>query len=163
MTTTTHECFQKAARIESLAQDLYAGLAETFAGRPYLRNLFARLAEEEAQHERRIWLLARHQGRSPWAAEAVSKACVELGSMIEAIESTKAEVTGPGANADPGMVLTRVIDMERRFGSVHAEQLARSGDPEVARLFSALALQDARHRALIEGAESAERQARSQR
>ena len=38
---TSYECFQGAARIESLAQEMYAGLAEKFTESPYLRQLFA--------------------------------------------------------------------------------------------------------------------------
>jgi rubrerythrin len=149
---TTYECFQSAARIETLAQELYAGLAESFAGRPHLRQLFAQLSEEEEQHAHRVKLLSRHQGRTPWAAEAMGRIAESLEGMAAEVESMKADFTRPGRVADPGEVLRRVVELERRFGSIHAEQLARSADPEVAKLFSVLAAQDARHRALIEGA-----------
>ena len=149
---TTYECFQGAARIESLAQEMYAGLAEKFTESPYLRQLFAQLSAEEGQHALRLWLLARHQGRSPWAAEAVAGISGSLGDMAAEITSMKADFSRPEQVADPGEVLRRIVDMERRFGLIHAERLAQSADPEVAALFSVLAEQDARHRALIEGA-----------
>jgi hypothetical protein len=151
---TTYECFQGAARIETAAQELYAALAETFSDRPYLRSLFAQLSAEEAQHAQRIWLLARHQGKAPWAADALEKVSSGLVEMAAEIESMKGSLAGPGDGVDPGAVLERVVDMERRFGSIHAEALARSADPQVAMLFASLATQDARHRALIEGARS---------
>jgi rubrerythrin len=153
---TTYECFQRAARIETLAQELYAGLSETFTDRPYLRQLFAQLSEEEAQHAHRVQLLSRHQGKAPWAVEAMGRIADSLEGMAAEVESMKADFTQPGQVAEPGEVLRRIVELERRYGSIHAEQLARSADPEVAKLFSSLAVQDARHRALIEGAGSRE-------
>jgi rubrerythrin len=149
---TTYECFQRAARIETLAQELYGRLSESFADRPHLRQLFEQLSEEEGQHAHRVQLLARHQGKTPWAAEAVAGIAESLEGMAAEVESMKSDLVQPGRVADPGEVLRRVVELERRFGSIHAEQLARSADPDVARLFSVLAAQDARHRALIEGA-----------
>jgi rubrerythrin len=148
----SQECFQTAARIESLAQEMYAGLAETFTGSPYLRQLFSQLSAEEGQHALRIRLLARHQGHAPWAAEAVEGISGSLGDLVAEISSMKADFAKPERAGDPGEVLRRVVDMERRFGTVHAEKLAHSADVEVASLFSVLAAQDARHRAIIEGA-----------
>jgi rubrerythrin len=146
----THECPKQAARIEQLAKELYAGLAETFSGRPYLRHLFAQLSAEEEQHALRIVLLARHQGKAPWAADAAARISAGLDAMAGEIEAMKSDFAKAGN--DPGEVLQRVVELERRFGTIHAEQLARSAEPEVAKLSSSLAQQDARHRALIEGA-----------
>jgi rubrerythrin len=154
MNNSTYECFQRAARIETLAQELYAGLAETYVGRPHLRDLFAQLAEEERQHALRIWLLARHQGNSPWAAEAVGKIVAGLSDMAVELESMRDDFEKGGEVPDPGAVLARIVDVERRFGFIHADQMARTGDAAVSGLFTALASQDARHQALIEGARS---------
>jgi rubrerythrin len=150
---TTYECFQAAARIETLAQELYARLAAIFDGRPYLRHLFAQLAVEEGQHAMRIALLARHQGRSPWAAEALDRISASLGDMAREIEAMKAEFARAGSANDPVEVLRRVVEMERRFGSIHAEELSHSANPDVHELFTSLAEQDARHRAIIESAQ----------
>jgi hypothetical protein len=46
----------------------------------------------------------------------------------------------------------RVIDLESRFASIHAEYLARSVEPGVQGLFSALAMQDRHHMELLEQA-----------
>jgi rubrerythrin len=150
---SSYECFRDAARIETLAQELYARLAAIFEGRPYLRHLFAQLAVEEGQHAMRIALLARHQGRSPWAAEAMDRISADLGDMAREIEAMKAEFAKAGSANDPGEVLRRVVEMERRFGSIHAEELSHSADPAVQKLFTSLAEQDARHRAIIESAQ----------
>jgi hypothetical protein len=148
---TSYECFQGAARIESLAKEMYAGLADRFAGRPYLRHLFAQLSAEE-EHAMRIWLLARHQGKAPWTAAAMERISESLGLMAAEIESMKAEFAKKESAIDPGEIMRRVVDLERRFGAIHAQELARCADPEVQMLFAALALQDARHQALIESA-----------
>jgi rubrerythrin len=150
---SSYECFRGAARIETLAQEMYTGLAERFSGRPYLSHLFTQMAAEEGQHAMRIWLLARHQGATAWAADAATRISAGLEDIVKEIESMKAEFSRPGATDDPGDVLRRIVEMERRFGSFHAEQLARSADPDVHKLFSSLAEQDARHRAIIESAQ----------
>jgi hypothetical protein len=43
--------------------------------------------------------------------------------------------------------------MEVRFGAIHAEEMARSAEPEIQKLFVALAQQDARHHELIRDAQ----------
>jgi rubrerythrin len=149
---TSYECFQGAARIESLAQEMYAGLAEKFAGRPYLRHPFTQLSNEEEQHALRILLLARHQGKASWTADALERISGRLGVMAAEIESMKTEFAKQDAAIDPGEIMRRVVDLERRFGTIHAQELAKCPDLQVQKLFSALAQQDARHQALIESA-----------
>jgi rubrerythrin len=148
---TGYECFQGAARLETLAQGMYAGLARTFVGHPRLRHLFARLSAEEGQHAMRIWLLCRHQGDPPWPADAMARISAGLEGMAKEVESMTAELAEPGQAPDAGEILRRVADVARRLGSIHADELARSDDPEVQRLFWSLAQQDARHQGLIEG------------
>ena len=152
MTRTASQCLGSAIRIECLAQDLYTGLAGTFLHQPWLRELFERLAAEEAQHAMRIRLLDRHQGKSPWSQEMVDRVSADLDAMATEIAAMGASFRSlpPGADARP--VLRRLAEMELRFGSVHAEELARSAEPEIRRLFTVLAGQDARHRQFIEDA-----------
>ena len=68
------------------------------------------------------------------------------------IESMKAEFARKDSASDPGEIMRQVVDLERRFGAIHAQELAKCADPEVQVLFAALAQQDARHQALIESA-----------
>ena len=49
-TMNASQILRSAARIESMAGDLYAGLAVTFSHQPFLREMFELLAQEEAQH-----------------------------------------------------------------------------------------------------------------
>jgi hypothetical protein len=70
------------------------------------------------------------------------------------LESMRDDFEKGGEAPDPGAVLARIVDVERRFGFIHADQMARTGDAAVSGLFTALASQDARHQALIEGARS---------
>jgi hypothetical protein len=146
---TAERCFRSAERVEMLAQELYAGLADAFAARPPLRDLFRRLAAEEAQHALRIRLLERHRGKAPWAPEVVGAICADLDGMTAEITAMKADLGRPGEPPPADEVLRRVAAMERRFGRLHAEELARSAEPEVRVLFESLARQDATHQALI--------------
>jgi len=146
---TTAQCFRSAERVEMLAQELYAALAEAFSARPALRDLFRRLSAEEAQHALRIRLLEKHRGKAAWAPEMVGSICDDLQGMTAEIAAMKAEFGQPGGPPPADVVLRRVAAMERGFGTLHAEELARSAEPEVRALFESLALQDATHQALI--------------
>ena len=152
MTRTSTQCMGGAIRIECLAQELYAGLAVAFLHQPYLRELFERLAAEEGQHAMRIRLLERHQGKAPWAQETIDRVSADLDAMAAELTAMQESFRKLSLAADARPVLRRLAEMEERFGSVHAEQLARSADPEIQKLFTALAEQDARHRELIRSA-----------
>lgn len=154
MSRTTAQCIRAAERVEMLAAELYESLAVSFAEAPWLRELFAGLAAEERQHAMRIRLLERHQGVNAWLPEALGPICRDLDAMAEELESTRARLRLPGALRSPTVVLERVCDIERRFGTLHAEELCRSASPEVVRLFRSLALQDERHRRLLDEARS---------
>jgi rubrerythrin len=147
--STTAQCFRSAERVEMLAQELYAALAEAFADRPALRDLFRRLSAEEAQHALRIRLLEKHGGKAAWAPEELGTLCDDLRAMAEEVASMKAEFGRPGGPPPADVVLRRVSGMERTFGALHAEELARSAEPEVRALFESLARQDAAHLALL--------------
>jgi len=62
------------------------------------------------------------------------------------------EVRRSSDGRSAGPVLRKVIEVERRCGSIHAEGLARSADPEVRGFFASLAKQDVRHERLLEQA-----------
>jgi rubrerythrin len=152
MTRTATQCLGAAVRIECLAQELYAGLAVTFGQQPYLRELFERLAAEEGQHAMRIRLLDRHHVKAPWPQEMLDRVSADLDGMAEEISALQRSFRTLPSGADARPVLRRLAEMEVRFGSVHAEELARSADPVVQELFDGLAQQDARHRTFIENA-----------
>jgi hypothetical protein len=69
--------------------------------------------------------------------------------MTEEIAAMKADFGRSGGPPPADEVLRRVAAMERSFGKLHAEELARSAEPEVRELFESLARQDATHHALI--------------
>lgn len=135
------ECLRDAARIESTAKDLYAELAVTFA-----------------QHAMRIRLLERHHGRAPWSQETLERFQVELAGMLEEIEAVRKLARSSGGARNAGALLRRLTRMESRFGSLHAEELARSAAPAVQKLFASLALQDAKHSEMIRKAETRARE-----
>ncbi len=138
-----------ATRIESVAQDIYANLATTFDNQPFLKELFGQLAIEEGQHAMRIRLLDRHAGKAPWPVEKLERIGSDLDALAAELTEKQVSFRKLHARSDARDVLRSLADMELRFGSVHAEELARSGDPEVQKLFEALAQQDDRHRELI--------------
>lgn len=143
------ECLRAAARIESLARDLYAELSGIFTHQPFLRDLFEKLAVEEAQHAMRIRLLERQHGRRPWSEEKLRELETELREMTAEVEAVRKLARSAAGGRDAGALLRRLTAMEARFGAIHAEELARSAAPEVQRLFASLAKQDAKHSEML--------------
>jgi len=141
MTRTAMQCLGAATRIESLAQELYSGLATTFQHQPYLRELFTQLAAEEGQHAMRIRLLERHQGKAPWPQETIDRVSADLDAVQEQMTAMKESFRMLSLVADARPVLRHL-----------AEELARSSEPEIQKLFGSLAQQDSRHRELIQKA-----------
>ena len=152
MTRTAMQCLGAATRIESLAQELYSGLATTFQHQPYLRELFTQLAAEEGQHAMRIRLLERHQGKAPWPQETIDRVSADLDAVQEQMTAMKESFRMLSLVADARPVLRHLATLEERFGTIHAEELARSSEPEIQKLFGSLAQQDSRHRELIQKA-----------
>ena len=72
-----------------MAKDLYAELAVTFGRQPFLREMFERLAVEEAQHAMRIRLLERHHGRAPWNEELLERFQVEIEGLTSGLEAVR--------------------------------------------------------------------------
>jgi rubrerythrin len=146
---TTQECFDAAVRIETLFRDVYAGLARRFGHRSDLRDLFLRLADEEEQHAQRIRLLARRQSEAAWDPDVLSELAWGLDAIAAELLGLEREFDVAGEKDVPA-ILRRVIDLEGRAGAFHAEELARSGDPEISGFFSALSQQDERHKDLLQ-------------
>jgi rubrerythrin len=149
---TASQCLGAAVRLELAAQELYTELSGRFFHEPYLRDLFHRLAEEERQHAMRIRMLSRHQGNAPWTPEVLQRAVTALNSAEAAIAGLKKEFSAPSARLDGVTVLRRVGEVETQFNAIHAEDLAKSLDPTIQKLFSSLAEQDTKHRDLIRAA-----------
>ncbi|MGA8893447.1 MAG: ferritin family protein [Anaeromyxobacteraceae bacterium] len=149
---TNEECFQTAIRIETLFRDVYASLAEAYADSPPLRDMFNRLAEEEEQHAQRILILSRHRADAQWSDDALARIARDLDSVSTALMLVATDFRSADGRPDAADVLQRVIDLEHRCGSLHAESLARCLDPEVQGFFHALSRQDEHHRELLESA-----------
>lgn len=152
MTRDASRWLQAALRMETAAQDLYAELSIAFSEHASLRRLFQRLAAEEEQHAMRIRLLQRHQGRSPWPRDVLERFCSQCDAMVAEVGILRKEFGPSPGSMDPRAVLRRLAEMEDRFCSIHAQDLARYAGPEVERVFATLALQDSAHRDLIAAA-----------
>jgi rubrerythrin len=146
---TAAQCLTAAARVETLAHDLYRILSERFFHEPYLRDLFSRLADEEGQHAMRIHLLVRYQSSSAWTRDVTERAVAALDAAEAGIDGLRGEFEASPGRLDPRTVLRRVAEVETQFNAVHAEDLAGSSDPTVRHLFVSLAEQDSQHLELI--------------
>jgi hypothetical protein len=74
--------------------------------------------------------------------------------MAAEIEILRKELGPFPASNDAMSVLRRLAEMEDRFCSLHAQDLARYAGPEVQALFASLTIQDSAHRELIQAATS---------
>jgi rubrerythrin len=145
----TTRIIQTAVGVELLAQGLYAEVACTFSDRPPMRDLFLRLAEEEGQHAGCLRLLDRHRVKAPIATDAMDRIRSGLEGLSENIESLRKELRSSALRRDPYAALGRLAEMESRFGSVHASEIAEVAYPSMRKMFEALERQDLEHARLI--------------
>ena len=149
---TTEECFEAAVQVEHLMRDIYVGLAERYAGDPARTEMFRTLAEEEEQHAHRIRLLARTQDAGTWAKDTAARIARNLDAMSAELLAMVAELSDDFEGAPREDLLRRVMNAEHHCSSIHAEVLAQTAEIDVQLLFSALAKQDVRHKAMLEKA-----------
>ena len=144
---TAAECLRDAAQLETMAQQIYRGLAERYADRPELRDLFTALSEEEALHAERIRKLS-HEARQALDVETGER----IGQMLRDLERELSELAEVAARPGdrPEDILLRVVEFESRFAVVHAEHLAEALSPESRLLFLSLSRQDRHHVEMIE-------------
>ena len=146
---TPAECLEAAVRLEMHAHDLYRSLASRYFEHADLHALFQMLAGEEEEHARRIRALALEPlDAAAWDDRTKCRIAGQMRAM-EA-EAVAMVVRSSGRKPDrPDHLIRWVTDFERRFGLVHAEELAPIFAPEARETFLALAVQDERHRALL--------------
>ena len=149
---TTQEIYQAAAAIEGMAQDLYERLARRYEGEPWLRDLFAELAHEEAQHALRIRLLGRQAAQDPARFRVDVRAEADVATLAVDFAAMADEFATSDFQGDLAELLDRVSQMERRLSVLHADHLARDADDATRALFQSMAQQDARHLAMLEDA-----------
>jgi rubrerythrin len=145
----TSQLLQAAACVEILSQELYTELSATFSDSPTLRDLFLRLAEEEAQHAKCLQLLDRHRVKAPLTAEVSERIRGELAGLADALERVRTELRSPALRTDPYAALGRMAELEARFASVHAAEIATEAYPAMKKVFAAMERQDRDHARLI--------------
>jgi rubrerythrin len=149
---TSRDCFRLAERIEVLARDIYTELAYHPGTPPGVGQVLLRLADEEEHHAQRIRLLKATHRNSDWAEKALIAIATDLQAIAAELGGLLVLARHRRDPDDFAGMFDRLVDMEDRFAFVHAEELTTSAEPEVARLFEALARQDVWHRQLLERA-----------
>jgi rubrerythrin len=143
------EVFDKAERLETVAAEIYAALAERFAEDARAAELFRKLAAEEVQHAARVRMLAsqyRRKGSAfragPPPLAAIDDLLREGGEWLSRLRSKSFRLTLEETWA-------KLADLEERFAAAHAEQMSSVADPALRAFFEKLAAQDRAHVALF--------------
>jgi rubrerythrin len=140
---------REATRVESQAEELYSEMANAFFDTPFLRETFLRLASEERQHAMRLGLLDRQQVLLPWTSATTEHKRAELREMSRVLAASRQQIVLPSARRDPYAMLRTLAELEGRFTSSHAEEVAADADPRLRETFAAMARQDAEHARLL--------------
>ena len=146
---STYQLLEKAERLELLAERLYLALSGRFGGET--REVFRRLADEEAQHAARVRLLTSRYRRDRKLVVSLAADTTLLDRLLVEAEETIAAVEAGAWDGDAQAALHRAAELERRFCQAHAQSLARDGHPDLRAFFEQLAAQDKAHEALLKG------------
>jgi rubrerythrin len=145
----TYQLLEKAERLELLAQQLYQALSGRFGGEA--REVFKRLAAEEAQHAARIRLLTARYRRDRKLMASLAADPSILDRLLVEAEEVLAAVNAGAWDGDPQAALRRAAELERRFCQAHAQSLAQDAHPDLRAFFEQLAAQDKAHEVLLKG------------
>ena len=145
---STYELLDKAERIELLAEQLYAALAGRFGGDA--KQLFQRLAAEEAQHATRIRLLAGRYRQDKKLVASLSADTTLLDRLLVEADEALAAVQAGAWDGDPQAAFHSAAELERHFCQAHAQALSADAHPELRSFFEQLAAQDKAHEALLQ-------------
>jgi rubrerythrin len=150
--SSTHALFTAAERLELLAAEMYRLLAEQFAAKEGVRALFWRLHQEEIQHATRVRLLAaQYRNDSGLFERAILfEGAPDPRALVASLEATVREVEAGAWGSDLQEIRARVVDLERRCVSLHAQFVAAGASPEISSFFEELARQDVEHERLLE-------------
>jgi rubrerythrin len=144
---STYQLLEKAERLELLAQELYLALAGRFGGEA--RELFKRLAAEEAQHAARVRLLAARYRQDKKLVASLAADTTLMDRLLVEAEEALASATAGAWDGDPQAALRGAAELERRFCQAHAQALSQDAHPDLRAFFEQLAAQDKAHEALL--------------
>jgi len=146
-----YDVFLKAEQAERLAGAIYLAIAEAFPDAPEA-PLLRRLAAEEEQHAVRVRLLASRYRHAPRLFDNVEFKLRALDEALAESEQLRLEIADGRWSRDLESLLGRLVEMEKRGASSHADVLAQGADPRIAEFFRQMAAQDRAHIALLQPA-----------
>jgi len=138
-----------AIRVEKVAAQIYAVLAQRFGDSPEEHAMFSRLEQEELQHALRIEMLGTVLARRP---ELQFEPVLDVRRMTQALrdgEDVALLVADPTRSMTVSQARRMAAALELKFSSVHAEQLTTVSEPSLHELFSVFVAQDKEHAALL--------------
>ena len=146
-----HALFAAAERVELLTAELYRLLADRFAATEPIRELFRKLREEEIQHAARVRLLASQYRNDSglFRRAALFDGAPDPTRMLVELEATVRDVAAGAWGDDLLEVRRRLVEMETRCVSLHAQFMVAGAPREIASLFEELARQDEQHERLL--------------
>lgn len=138
----------KAEKLELLAAELYAALANHFGDDEAAAKLFTRLRDEEQQHAARVRMVAAQAGRD---TKLLGKITADGGAMDDVAREMGvmlANVRRGDWRADVKQTKRLLLDLEERCSRAHAQGILGLND-SLRRFFEQLALQDKAHEELL--------------
>lgn len=151
--SSAYALFAAAERLELLAAELYRLLAERFAANEVVRAVFQRLHQEEIQHAARVRLLvSQYRNESALFGDAMLfEGAPDPRPLVGQLEAIVREVEAGGWGTNLTEIRARLVDLERRCVSLHAQFMAAGAPPEISSFFAVLAEQDEEHERLLAG------------
>ena len=143
------ELFELSEGIELAVRDCYEALLERFPGGGPLSEVFRKLAAEESQHALRIRMIADQHRRRPGDFGALGLDREELRAQRETALILLERYRDRARELLPTDALEQMAGLENSMRHLHAEALAVSTAPELARFFEQLAGQDEEHMRLL--------------
>lgn len=146
-----HARLAAVEQLELLVAELYRVLADRFAATEPIRALFSRLGQEEIQHAARVRLLAAQYRTDSglFRGAALFDGAPDPGHMLVELEAAVRDVEAGAWGDDLLEVRRRLVELETRFVSLHAQFMVAGAPREISEFFEELARQDEQHERLL--------------
>jgi rubrerythrin len=137
----------QCALIEQKCAELYHHFATLHPDLPELQALWKKTALEEENHAQQFKMLSRMKGEG---IETVKADASKVAAVLKKLDSLFEQVQGSAVS--PADTLRLGIKLESYLKEYHANSVAVSGTPEMARLLNAMMEMDMEHEAMLERA-----------
>ncbi len=151
MVTDIPDILRRAYQVEVDGQTFYSMAAERAAGKPAVQRLFARLADDERQHQEYLHEVASHYRDKDRKPLTLPGAVPDRSEFSAALFTDEVRRQAEGADFETA-VLSLGLSIERNAIAVYTDAAKSATDEQLRGFYQFLAIWERQHRIALQNA-----------